>query len=40
MDYQYTKLTLMKNPVLYKLGMEDKNFGGPIFWAWIGYAFW
>jgi hypothetical protein len=27
MDHQYTKETFMQQPVLYKLGIENKSFG-------------
>ncbi len=30
----------MTQPVLYKLGIENRSFGPQVFWSWIVYAFW
>lgn len=38
MDFQYEKDVLAKSPVLYKLGMTDKNFSTKVFWQWMVYA--
>lgn len=30
----------MSDPKLYKMGMDNTNFGAKVFWSWILYAFW
>ena len=38
-DWQYSKATLIKEPIHYRLGMENRCFSTGIFWRWLVYAF-
>ena len=37
-DFEYEKVFFMKNPMLYKLGLESQSYGIQMFWKWVIYA--
>lgn len=37
-DFEHDKTQFMKNPMLYKLGLESQSYGILMFWKWVGYA--
>lgn len=39
MDLQHPKQVLLTEPVLYRLGMVDGQFGMKVFWSWFAYGF-
>jgi magnesium-transporting ATPase (P-type) len=38
-DWEKDKSEFMKNPKLYKIGLEDIYFNPYVFWRWFAYAF-
>ena len=39
-DWEYNKVTLLKSPRLYYIGLENVYFNSYTFWRWIFYAIW
>ena len=39
-DWEHDKNTFLKNPDLYRIGLEDIFFDSTTFWRWFGYAVW
>lgn len=39
-DWEYEKAQLLRQPYLYKIGLEDILFNAYVFWRWFFYAFW
>merc|ERR1712166_986555 len=39
-DWQFPKSTFMKQPLLYKMGMNYTEYGNNIFIQWVGLALW
>lgn len=38
MDFEFEKSHFLENPMLYRLGLDGKQFGYLVFWKWIFYA--
>lgn len=39
-DWEFDKAQLMRQPKLYKIGLEDVFFNAWVFWRWFFYAVW
>lgn len=39
-DWEYDKAQLMRQPKLYRIGLEDVFFNVWVFWRWFFYAVW
>jgi magnesium-transporting ATPase (P-type) len=39
-DWEFEKMQLLRQPRLYKIGLEDVFFNKWVFWRWFFYAVW
>lgn len=39
-DWEFDKAQLMRQPKLYRIGLEDVFFNSWVFWRWFFYAVW
>lgn len=39
-DWEHDKETFLRNPSLYRIGIENVFFNDWVFWRWFGYAIW
>ena len=39
-DWEFDKAQLMRQPKLYRIGLEDVFFNAWVFWRWFFYAVW
>lgn len=39
-DFEYEKEVLLRNPKLYRIGLDNVFFTPTVFWRWFVYAVW